>query len=177
MIVVDILIKLFDYILKDLDFWMIELFILYYVFMKRIFKIKIYNHQKFAIFYNLTFPSILKVITILLSFFDDCNEGEGYKYYNSNGCTYYNDNDKILKVLYVKYKWLVPLGIIIYIGIITLRSWIYTEIKWFMDIKNVSQNKILMIYGFFGATLCSLLCWLSSSIECNSEIYYYICKV
>ena len=66
-------------ILKDLDFWMIEIIIISYM-TSFFFKTKIYIHHKMIIYLNL-FPVIFKIITIILSFKDDCNKNDDY-YYN-----------------------------------------------------------------------------------------------
>ena len=60
------LIELMYHILKDLDFWMLELLFVA-LLTSRILKYKIYAHQKLAIFICL-FPLILKLIVIGLSF-------------------------------------------------------------------------------------------------------------
>ena len=51
-IIEDQFIESFHLILKDLDFWMIELFIICYL-NSRIFKVEIYNHQKLAIIFRI----------------------------------------------------------------------------------------------------------------------------
>ena len=55
-------------LLKDLDFWMIELIIINY-FNIKMFNIKLYKHQMFSIVFTVI-PCILKIITIILSFID-----------------------------------------------------------------------------------------------------------
>ena len=117
---------------------MFELLILAYFFIPKKFKIKIYKHQKMAIFSNFIIPSITKLISMHLSLHDDgnCDGNIKYKYKSNNECN-------LLKDIYVVHKWMIPIGIIIYIGLLILRSWIYTEIKWFMDIEYTPHNKIL----------------------------------
>ena len=68
-IIEDQLIESFYLIFQDLDFWMIELFIICYL-NSIVFKVQIFNHQIVAILFGL-FSSLLKVGTIILSFFDD----------------------------------------------------------------------------------------------------------
>ena len=63
-------------ILKDLDFWMIEIIIISYM-TSFFFKTKIYIHHKMIIYLNL-FPFIFKIITIILSFKDDCNKNDDF---------------------------------------------------------------------------------------------------
>ena len=95
LIIVELLVNLYDYFFKNLDFWMIELLIISYFFMQKRFKIKIHKHQKIAIIYNLIFPSITKLISIHLSFFDDGNSDIKYKY---------NNKCNLLKDIYVVHK-------------------------------------------------------------------------
>ena len=183
LIIAESLVSLYNYFFKNLDFWMFEFLIIFYLFMKKIFKLKIYKHQKIAIFFNSIFPSIFKLISIFFSIFDEGNKGGVDKYkYNKNNCGE-NKNCNILKDLYAVHKWLIPIGIITYIGLFILRSWIYTELKWFMDIEYASHNKILINYGIFGVILYSVLCLATNSKQCKKgseeryEINDYICKI
>ena len=112
LIIVELLVNLYDYFFKNLDFWMIELLIISYFFMRKKFKIKIYKHQKISIFYNFIIPSITKVISFFLTYFDKGNEDNE----DSDNKYKYNDNDcNLLKDIYVVHKWLIPIGFFIYI--------------------------------------------------------------
>ena len=57
------------------------------------------------------------------------------------------------------------------------------KIKYFMDVKNVSQNKLFLGYGSLGALLYIIVGGLSTIFECKKEnifkidIYNYVCKV
>ena len=170
LIIVELLVNLYDYFFKNLDFWMFELLIISYFFMQKRFKIKIHKHQKIAIIYNLIFPSITKLISIHLSFFDDGNGDSDIKYKCNSNCS----NCNLLKDIYVVHKWLIPIGFFIYTGLL--------KIKWFMDIEYTPHNKILLNYGIIGVILYSFLC-LTELKKCkvDSEIsyvfYYYLCKI
>ena len=166
-------ISFFMDILKDLDFWMIEILIITY-FNYKIFKVQVYKHQLFVIIYNL-FPIFFKIITIYLSFIDKYNYNE-YKYkYNDK------ENGRSLKILYVVHKLLTPFGIIIYLFFITLRSFVNTKIKWYMDLKYFSVFKLLIFYGFIGTIINLIICIISTFIKCkdigDKDVYDYICKV
>ena len=89
-------------ILKDLDFWMIEILIISYITSK-MFKQEIYAHQKIVIIYNLL-PIFLKIGTIKLSFDDKCNSiGNDYSYnYNSNSNNCDGKDKNRLQIIYVK---------------------------------------------------------------------------
>ena len=188
------LIQLFSF-LKDLDFWMIEIIIISYM-TSIMFKKKIYLHQKMIIFLNL-FPILFKIITITLSFKDECNKDDNDYYYcydyKNNRClsrnevNSFNENAKIklnggLKNYYVKNDYLIPIGVFVYLILITLRSYVNSSIKWLMDLKYISEKKLLMIYGLMGAIISSIICIITTFIECKNkeekaDIYDYICKV
>ena len=167
-------------ILKDLDFWMIEILIITYLNHK-IFKVQIYKHHLIVIIYN-CIPMIFKIIAIILSFLDKYNnndinnEEKKYKYY-PNG----DDGKKEYKILYVVHKWLTPFGIIIYLIFISLRSYVNCTMKWFMDLKFFSTFKLLFFYGFIGTFINLIICIITTFIKCKDtstiNIYDYICKV
>jgi len=194
------LIQLFSF-LKDLDFWMIEIIIISYM-TSIMFKEKIYLHHKVIIYFNLI-PVICKIIAIILSFRDKCNidnEDDYYYIYNydnetnhfdmclskNENASFYNETGIVLngglKNIYVKNTILVPIGIFVYIILITARSYANSSIKWLMDLKYISEKKLLMIYGLMGGIICSIICIITTSFECKGEttekdIYDYICKV
>ena len=107
-IVEEHLIELFS-ILKDLDFWMIEIIILS-IFNSKMFKAKTYLHQKLINYLNLM-PIILKAISIVFSFKDKYNtDGDDYEY------KYPEEYEgKRLKNLYVCYYYLIFIGIPVYL--------------------------------------------------------------
>ena len=76
------------------------------------FKLNIYNHQIFAIFFNL-FICLLFRLPYFIIFFS--LKGKG--------------NEKDPKSLFEISSWYIDLGLIIYIIIITIRSYLYTKIK------------------------------------------------
>jgi hypothetical protein len=171
--------------LKDLDFWAMEIIITSYLNSK-MFNLEIYRHHKLVYFINII-PIILKISTIVLSFIDVGNHN--YNEINYEYC--YNNTDNLckgvekgrLKNLYVIHWWLVIVGIIAYLFLITLRAYVNSNLKWFMDLKYMSPNKILMIYGFLGAILCSIACTFTTLVKCeetksnNKDLFDYICVV
>ena len=166
-------------ILKDLDFWMIEILIITY-FNHKIFNVEIYKHHFIVIFYNLI-PIIFKIIAIILSFLDCKNNKNKYGIYN-----YYptgKKGKKEMKIIYVVHKWLTPFGIIIYLIFITLRSYVNSTIKWFMDLKYFSAFKLLFFYGFIGTLINLIICIITTFTKCKDSvdttinIYDYFCKV
>ena len=191
---------------KDLDFWMVEIIIVSLIIFK-MFHFNIFRHHILTFVFN-CIPIVLKIFTIILSFKDEnnqnvyCENNINYQYnytcecfinnYNRiNNNTYnvsYNNThnneyceSKRLKNIYVIFTWLVPVGIISYLCLIFLRSYINSKIKWYMDLRYISANKLLMIFGFFGAVFCSITCIITTFKECdqttsnNKNIYDYIC--
>ena len=74
------------------------------------------------------------------------------------------------------------MGIITYLFLITLRSYVYSKLKWYMDLKYISENKLLMIYGILGTFLCCIVCTITTFVKCeetknNKSFYDYICLV
>jgi hypothetical protein len=128
------------------------------------FKVEIYGHQKFAMWFCII-PCVLKIVTIILSFFDK-------KAIKKKG----------LPILYIDNKKYIPLGIIIYLFLITSRAFVNCKIKWFMDLKYVSPNKLLFYYGIAGAIISTLICIITTFVKCDDvnspkDIYDYICKI
>ena len=145
----DQILILYGLTFKDLDFWMFEIVILSYITSK-MFKIEIYNHQILALILNV-FPVIFKIATIIISF----NSNEKSELYIHNN------------------KYLI--GIIFYFIPITLRSYVNAKIKWFMDLRYISPNALLIFYGLFGAIISFIICIISTFVKCkeiNNEINY-----
>ena len=160
MIVVEELLVIYLYSLKDLDFWMVEL-IAITSFNSKMFQIQIYEHQKFAIYLS-SIPCLLKLTTIILSLFDD-NKGN-------------------MRVLYIDHKELIPIGIIAYLILIILRSYINAKTKWFMDLKYISPSQLLIYFGLIGTIISIIISIVSTFIKCNNnfneyDIFDYICRI
>lgn len=137
----------FDY----LDFWTLEILITYYI-SKKMFNIEIYKHQKFAIFFNSVFCSLLLLLPLIMSLI--------------------SKKDNILK----EHLALIPLGIIVFLIIIFIRSYTNCKIKWIADLKDISVYKILIFYGIIGAIICSIVSLIATFVECNNN-KFIICPV
>ena len=140
--------------LRDLDYWMLELIIVTYL-NKNMFNLTIYKHQYFAIFFNTIVCGLLKLTSFLISYFED------------------KDN----KLEYSNKKWLIPIGIISYILIMSLRSYVNTRIKWLMDSKYISGIKLLLIYGILGTFFSLIICIVSTFIKCSNQNKTRICNI
>ena len=174
-VIVEQIIRTYMAILQDLDFWMIEILIISYLTIK-MFKIKIFRHQMLAIAISII-PSALKINSIILSFKDDTP----LEQYNYTGK---------LPIIYIKHALpIIPIGVTIYLILISFRSFVNSKLKWYMDLKYISPNKLLIYYGIIGASICFLVSFISSFMECDRDTKYsydfnkstifadYICKV
>ena len=148
--------------LKDLDFWFFEL-LLVSIFSSKTLNFKLYSHQKLAIFFNSTL-CLTKIAPIILSFRDD--KSEKYLWYTK---------DAFYKMFF---------GIIIYFCLISIRSYVNTQIKVYIDLKYVSTTKLLILYGFFGTIIYTIICLITTFFKCSSSSFSksdlssnYICKV
>ena len=169
----ELLIKIHIEILQDLDFWMIEILIISFLTSK-MFHIEIFRHQILAMSINII-PCLLKIGSIILSFQDNSDDKNNYT--------------GKLPVLYIKNSYIIiPIGITIYLFLITLRSIVNSHLKWYMELQNISSKKLLIFYGTFGAIICSFICLISTFNECktitnikqgNKDVFFadYICKV
>ena len=162
-VIMDFFMDFYTHTLKDLDFWFFELLILSYISNKML-KFKLYSHQKLAFYFNSTL-CITKMIAIILSF----NDKENTK-------NLWYTNDPFPKIFF---------GIIIYFGLISIRSYVNSKIKVYMDLKYISANKLLILYGFFGTIIYTIICLIASSVECTSSSIFnnkeadenFVCKV
>ena len=134
--------------LSHLDFWMLELIIMAKL-NSIILKIPIFKHQQFVLYFSLI-PIIIKIISIFIEFED------GHKHYKYE----YN--------LY----W-IPIGLLIYFTLVILKSYAIIKIKWLMDLKYISANKLLIIYGLIGTVFYSIFSFISTFIE-NEENNIFI---
>jgi hypothetical protein len=165
------LIDKYNCILSHLDFWMIELIIISFLCSK-ILKIPIYKHQKFVLIFNLI-PIIFKIVTIILSFKGVEDDFSTNKFLDNNGN---------LKLIYINYPILMPIGIIIYSPLMTMKSYINVKMKYFMDTKYISEYELLKLYGVIGAIFYTIICIISTFFQCkedneNKNIFDYICGI
>lgn len=158
----------FFWLFQNLDVWMIELIILAYMNSKT-FGTQLFNHQKLAIWLNLI-PMILKIITIYFAFHYETDSSES-EYKDEFG----------LKIIYLVHEWLIAIAIPFYLILITLRSYVGCKIKLLTDLGFISENKLLVIYGFIGFILSLSSCLILNYIKCGEtnlvEVSHYFCSV
>ena len=143
-------------LLRDLDFWFFEIYILIQIYSK-IFLVEIYRHQYFAIFLNL-FPSILKIIGTALTL--STNED----------------------IIYNRYKWWIFVGFFIFCLLTAINSFIYCSIKSLLDLKYTTISHILIFYSSLGILISFLISIFSTYFPCTTSenINYFtekMCKI
>ena len=129
---------------------MLELLIIAYLNSK-ILHTEIYKHQKFVLFFCLI-PILFKIITIIL----ELTDGKQQYVYEYN-------------------LYLIPLGLLIYFSLITIKAYSIIKIKCFMDLKYISEDNLLMIYRLIGTCFYSIFSIISSFTDYSNK-YIYIVK-
>ena len=155
---VEIMDQLYVMDLRGLDFWMFEIlfisFISYLMFGKQV-----YRHKKFAICFITVIPCLFKALSIIeiIKSSDDEN-GPIFVYYKAV---------------------IIPLGIVIFLLLTLLRDYSICKIKYFLDYKYASINRILIIYGFYGSLICFISSIISTNVKCKKEYEHIklICTV
>ena len=136
---------------------MFELLVLSYINAKK-FKPKIYRHQILTIIFNSFICLLFKLSCFILSFSlkEEKDEKDGKSLFEISG-------------------WYIVLSLFIYIIIITIRSYSYTKIKWFIDLKYISSTKLLIYISFIGILISSISCIIETNIKCSERINF--CEV
>ena len=146
----------FTFDLRLMNLWILELPLFSY-FNYKILNIKIYSHHKLAMY-----SSVIVSLTIKIIYFFVCRFSDDFK-------------DRI----YNKYKFLYFIGIFSYLIIITLRAYCVTKIKEFMDIKYISPIKLLIIVGFIGILINTIIMLIFSYNKCTTinDIDIHLCNI
>ena len=79
------------------------------------------------------------------------------------------------EIFYNKYRWLISF-VIIYFGLIILRSYVNTQIKIFFDLKYISQRILLTSYGIAGVIILGLTGLFTSNVPCSEKLRNYVCN-
>ena len=159
-VLVDQLIEysIFLMIFQDLDFWMIEFIILSLLNKCMSYKIQIYTHQICAMLLSII-ASLLKFVSIYFSFqvkSIEKNEFTGHL------PVFYTKNNVLYKIIF---------GIMFYIFLLILRSYVNLKLKWYMDIKYIPHYKILTAFGMVGSFIYFIICLIFTFIECGKNDY------
>ena len=131
--------------LKIFSYSMIVLLITSFINTK-LFKIKIYKHQKCAILFNFSVLFVFELSSFIL--------------------TIKSENDEYI---YIKYFWLIPIGLIIYFVIGIVISYAYSKMKWFMDLNMISLSKLLISFALVGFSFNVILSVLFIFIKCGEK--------
>ena len=152
------MIEKYNCTISHLDFWMFELIIISYL-NANLYKMKIYRHHKFVIFFNLL-PISFKILTIYFSF----------SYANpAKDNNPYLDKDDAPRLIYVARWYWIIIGLVIYFPLIFLRSYSYVKMKFFMDFRYISIQSILCVYGIIGGIFYSIICIITTFKKCSKN--------
>ena len=146
------------YIIETLmifDYWMFELLFVC-LMTSKIFKIKIYIHQKLGIIIN----SLCCLIIGSIRFIILANQANGIPY-----------------TFTIKYKWFIPISIIIYLLVINSISYVFIKLKYYMNLKFIALLKLLIFYGIIGFIISSIGCIIETSMKCTGSEKQYFCHV
>ena len=139
------------------DYWMFELLFICLITSK-LLKTEIYIHQKLGIIINSVSCLILGIKRFIIIYqYNKCEENISY--------------------FCVKYLWFIPISIIIYLFIVNSTSYIFTQLKFYMDLKFISHAKLLILYGIIGFVLTSIACSIETSFKCVGENKDFFCKI
>ena len=143
--------------LEGLDFWMFEM-VFISIINSKIFKIEIYLHHKLSI----GFIAIVCTPLIIL--------------YN-----FLLIKRKEISIIYIKYIWIIPIGIVSFLLLSFFRNYALCKLKWFLDFKYISPLKFLIWYGFVGSLICLIFGIISTEIKCIDKSTFsditYFCKI
>ena len=142
------------------DYWMFELLIISLITSK-LFKINIYTHQIIGITINSLCCLVLGIIRFIILYnkFHETKSNEGIPYFS------------------IKYVWFIPISIIIYLFLVSSTSYIYTKLKFYMDLKFISQIKLLNLYGIIGFVFSSIACLIETLFKCVGKEKEFFCKI
>ena len=136
-----------------LDFWMLQIIFMWILNIIQ-FKVKIYAHQKVAISIILIFSTLMKILQIISIF--DSDENHVYK----------------------DYHWLIPIGILSLLILLFIESFLFYKAKWYLDLKFISEKKIIEFIGIFGCFISFVASLISTFIKCgNDEFSSRVCLV
>ena len=145
------------------DFWNFELVFLCLITSK-ILKTEVYRHQKLGIIINSASCLIFGLIKFIIIADHDIDNKD--------------DNNEIKTQFFcVKYLWFIPISIIIYLILVSSTSYIFTELKFYMDLEYISKMKFLMLYGTIGFILTLIAIIIETSAKCVGENKDFFCKI
>ena len=146
-VVTDLLDEIFyQFNLRIMNYWMFEM-LFFELMNSRIQKIKIYKHHIFSFIFILCFCSIIKTISIILSFLN-----------NTKNVQMFNDR-----------KFLIPVGLSFYLLMQLFKAYIFCNEKYYLEKRYISIINYMFFYGLFGFLTSTLCAVLSSFIPCGDN--------
>ena len=126
----------------------------------KMFKLAIFKHQKLAIYFNFIILFIFQLVSFILSMISE-SEDEDYK----------NIYREFISI------WFLPIGLIIHFLYVTIYSYVYSKLKWLMDLKQISLSKLFMIYSSLGFLINIIICVILTFIKCKGNTKFYFCSI
>ena len=131
----------------NLDFWMLEIiFVIILNFF--LFNIKAYKHQLIAICFVLIFSTLMRIIELIFVIKKDEEE-----------------------MIYVKYKWIIPIGIIIFLLKYCLESYFLCRLKWYFELKFFSEKITFIYIGILGVIIFFIASIIPTFFECPENYF------
>ena len=153
-VIADYFFIFYSLIFGGLEFWLLELIVSY--LNSKMFYNRATIYKKLAMIINI-FPLVLKFISIVLSI---------------------KLEKETSNLIYIKYIWIIPVGIVIYLILALLRSFANLNIERITNTMSNFQYEVFIIYGLIGIAITSIVCLFTSNFNCNiGEIQDYLCKV
>ena len=159
---------------NKVKYWTLE-FIFLYIFSKKILHRSIYRHQKLSLIILLIICTIISIIVSLIPNSNkDCSSLSGKEYEECEllKINIYEDIEKKLD------GYFIPIIILIYIAGMASNAFSSIVSKWFMDIRYINLNKILIYLGSIGFFYSLIFLISFSYIPCSKDnkIISYVCK-
>ena len=146
-------------------YWPLE-FIFLYIFSKKILNRIMYIHQKISL---ITLIIICTSIYVLNSFIPqsnkDCSSLSGKELEECKILSVNIYNDIGYKMGY----YFIPIIILLYLAAMVSNAYSSIVTKWFMDIKYINLNKILIYIGSIGLFYSIILLFIISNLPCTKE--------
>ena len=139
-------------VLSIFTYWMIILLVIPYTNAK-IFNLKTYKHHLCSIFFCFAVLLIVQLTSFILIMQSDKNH------------------------IYKDYFWFLPIGIIIFLLYVFVTSYVYSKIKWFMELNWISLTKLFMMYALVGFVINTINCIILTFIKCWGDAKKYFCHI
>ena len=119
----------------------------------KIFNLKTYKHHLCSIFFCFAVLLIVQLTSFILIMQSDKNH------------------------IYKDYFWFLPIGIIIFLLYVFVTSYVYSKIKWFMELNWISLTKLFMMYALVGFVINTINCIILTFIKCWGDAKKYFCHI